>query len=101
MTERDEEVVIQCAVDKYSITSPKIINDNGSQFISKYFANHLKILGLKHIKTSIMYPQTNGKVERYHRTISKECLRKQSMIDLQDARNQISKYVDNYNTKRL
>mgnify|MGYP001176897582 FL=1 len=101
MTERDVEIVVQCAVDKYSIACPKIISDNGSQFISKDFANYLKLLGLKHIKTSIMYPQANGKVERFHRTISEECLRKQSMLDLQDARNQVSKYVEFYNTKRL
>ena len=101
MTERDVEIVVQCAVDKYSIACPKIISDNGSQFISKDFASYLKLLGLKHIKTSIMYPQANGKIERYHRTISEECLRKKSMLDLQDARNQISEYVVTYNTKRL
>jgi len=53
MTERDVEIVVQCAVYKYSIASPKIISDNGSQFITKDFANYLKLLGLKQIKTFI------------------------------------------------
>ncbi|MCX6159136.1 MAG: transposase [Ignavibacteriae bacterium] len=48
-----------------------------------------------------MYPQSNGKIERFHRTITTECIRKKSMLDLNDARNQISNYIEFYNTKRL
>lgn len=101
MTERDVEIVLQCAKDKYPIAKPRIISDNGSQFISKDFTVYLKLLGLKHVRTSIMYPQSNGKIERFHRTITTECLRKKSMLDLKDARYQIAKYVEFYNTKRL
>lgn len=48
-----------------------------------------------------MYPQSNGKIERFHRTIQEEYVSRKSMINLQDARYQITKYVDYYNTQRL
>ncbi len=56
--------------------------------------------GLRHARTSINYPQANGKIERFHRTISEECLRRISMIDLKDARAQIAKYIGEYNDLR-
>lgn len=56
---------------------------------------------MQHIKTSIAYPQSNGKIERYHRTIHEECLMKTSLINLDDARKQVNDYIIFYNTKRL
>jgi transposase InsO family protein len=61
----------------------------------------LKFAGLQHIRTSIAYPQSNGKIERYHRTIHEECIASKSMINLEDARGQIAKFIDYYNNKRL
>jgi transposase InsO family protein len=78
-----------------------LITDNGSQFISKDFAKYLKFVGMQHVRTSVMYPQSNGKIERFHGTIHEECVSRNSMINLQDARLQIAKYVDYYNTQRL
>ena len=101
MHESDIEIVIQRALEKYPDAKPRIISDNGTQFISKDFSNYMKVVGLQHVRTSIMYPQSNGKIERFNRTISEECLRKISMIDLEDARRQLAEYIDYYNTKRL
>ena len=101
MQEFDVELTIQKALEKFPGNNPRIISDNGSQFISKDFAMYLKFAGLQHIKTSIAYPQSNGKIERYHRTIQEECLKKSSMINLEDARKQIADYIEFYNTKRL
>ncbi|MDQ3194674.1 MAG: IS3 family transposase, partial [Bacteroidota bacterium] len=101
MQEFDVEITIQKALEKFPGNSPRIISDNGSQFISKDFAMYLKFAGLQHIKTSIAYPQSNGKIERYHRTIQEECLKQTSMINLEDARKQIQDYIEFYNTKRL
>jgi hypothetical protein len=61
----------------------------------------LKEAGLQHIKTSIGYPQSNGKIERYHRSLEEECIRIKSMIDMEDAQRQIAGYVDYYNNHRL
>lgn len=101
MQEFDVQLTIQKAIEKYSAYSPRIISDNGSQFISKDFAQYLKLEGLQHIKTSIAYPQSNGKIERFHRTAGEECLSKSSFINLDDARKQINEYIEFYNTKRL
>lgn len=101
MQEIDIEITIQRALEKYPGNKPRIISDNGPQFISKDFAEYLKLVGLQHIRTSIAYPQSNGKIERYHRTIHEEHLMKSSLINLDDARKQIASYVNHYNTKRL
>lgn len=101
MQEYDVQITIQRALEKYPLAKPRLITDNGSQFISKDFAEYLKQAGLQHIRTSIAYPQSNGKIERYHRTIHQECLMTKSLIDLDDAREQIAGFIGYYNTKRL
>lgn len=101
MQEYDVEITVQRALEKYPCAKARLITDNGSQFISKDFAEYLKQAGLQHIRTSIAYPQSNGKIERYHRTIHEECLMKKSLIDLDDARKQIANFIEYYNTKRL
>jgi transposase InsO family protein len=101
MNEHDVEIVIQRALEKFPGEKPKIISDNGSQYISKDFQMFLKETGLRHIRTSPSYPQSNGKIERFHRSLEEECVRNTSLINIEDARNQIAAYVDHYNNKRL
>ena len=101
MEELDVEITVIKALEKFPGEKPRIISDNGSQFLSRDFAEYLKIAGLKHVRTSVNYPQSNGKIERYHRTISEECLRQKSMINLDDASKQIQSFVDFYNNERL
>jgi len=101
MQEYDVQITLQRALEKYPSVKPRLITDNGSQYISKDFAEYLKFVGLQHIRTSIAYPQSNGKIERYHRTIHQECLATKSLINLDDARVQIDNFINYYNTKRL
>jgi len=101
MTEYDVEIAIQRALEKHPDKKPKLITDNGSQYVSKEFKSYLKEVGLQHIKTSVHYPQSNGKIERFHRSLEEECVRTSSMINIDDARKQIEKYVDHYNNHRL
>jgi putative transposase len=101
MTEHDVQVTLERAHEKYPNERPRIISDNGPQFISRDFAEFLRLKGLQHVRTSIAYPQGNGKIERFHGTISVECLRKRSFLDLEDARRQIDEYVEYYNKHRL
>lgn len=101
MQEFDVQITLQRALEKYSVYKPRIISDNGSQFISKDFAEYLRQLGLQHIRTSFAYPQSNGKIERYHKTLQQECLQKKSFINLDDGRKKIASFVDFCNTKRL
>ena len=101
MTERDVEYTIQRTVEKYPGKQARLISDNGSQYISKDFKDFLKNTELTHIRTSVNYPQANGKIERFHRSLGEECLRKRSFINLEDARKQVSDYIDIYNCERL
>jgi len=101
MQEYDIEITLQRALEKFPGTKPRIISDNGTQFISKDFTEYLRFVGLQHIKTSICYPQSNGKIERFHGSINQECLSKSSLINLEDAKNQIASYINYYNTERL
>jgi putative transposase len=53
------------------------------------------------VRTSPHYPQSNGKLERYHRTVKADCLRPQTPLSLQDARRVIGQWVEHYNRVRL
>lgn len=101
MNEYDVELTIQKAKDKYPDATPRIISDNGGQFISKDFKTFIKEAELLHIRTSVNYPEANGKIERWHRTISEECLRIKNPITFDDFKVYIEDYINFYNTKRL
>jgi transposase InsO family protein len=80
---------------------PRIISDNGPQFIAKDFKEFIRISGMTHVRTSPYYPQSNGKIERWHGTLKQECIRPGVMLSLEDARQVVSEYVDHYNNVRL
>ena len=81
--------------------TPRIISDNGPQFVAKDFKEFIRICGMTHVKTSPYYPQSNGKIERFHRTIKGDCIRTQTPLSLEDARRIVADYVEHYNTVRL
>jgi len=101
MQEYDVQLTIERALHVYPSVAPRIISDNGTQFIAKDFTEFMRLKGLQHVRTSIAHPQSNGKLERFHATISSECLRTTSFLDLEDARRRIAEYIACYNTKRL
>ena len=101
MKESDVEIVIQRAKEKYPDKSPRIITDNGSQFIAKDFKEFIRISGMTHVKTSPYYPQSNGKIERWHGTLKKECIREKTPVSLEDARRIVTNFVSHYNNVRL
>jgi putative transposase len=101
MQEFDVQITIQRALEKQPGVKPRLITDNGSQYISKDFMEYMRLEGLQHVRTSIAYPQSNGKIERFHRSVHEECIEKKSFIDLIDAELQISNYIAFYNKKRL
>jgi putative transposase len=101
MKEEEVQQVIQRAREKYPGVTPRIISDNGPQFIAKDFKEFIRICGMTHVKTSPYYPQSNGKIERFHRTIKGDCIRTETPLTLEDARRVVARYVEHYNTVRL
>ena len=101
MTETDIEIILERAKERYPEARPRIISDNGPQFIAKDFKEFIRISGMTHVRTSPYYPQSNGKLERYHRTVKSECIRPGSPLCLDDARRIVEEYVEYYNNVRL
>jgi putative transposase len=101
MTEADIQTIIQRARELFPDARPRIISDNGPQFIARDFKEFIRVCGMTHVKTSPYYPQSNGKVERWHRTLKGDCIRTETPLSLEDARRIVERYVGYYNTVRL
>ena len=101
MTEPEIEQIVQRARERFPGVTPRIISDNGPQFIAKDFKEFIRICGMPHVKTSPYYPQSNGKIERFHRTIKGDCIRTQTPLSLEDAQRVVARYIEHYNTVRL
>jgi putative transposase len=101
MKESDLEMILERAKEKCPEAKPRIISDNGPQFIARDFKEFIRISGMTHVRTSPFYPQSNGKIERWHKSLKQECIRPLTPLTVEDARRLIQIYVDHYNTKRL
>jgi putative transposase len=101
MRETDVEVILERAKEKYPEAKPRIISDNGPQFIARDFKEFIRISGMTHVRTSPNYPQSNGKLERWHKSLKSECIRPGTPLSLEDAKRLIKQYVDRYNYVRL
>jgi transposase InsO family protein len=101
MTERDVEVVLQKAKEKYPEATPRLISDNGPQFIARDFKHFVRLSGMDHVRTSPPYPQSNGKIERWHGSLKAEAVRPKTPLSLEDARRAVGTFVEEYNTRRL
>jgi putative transposase len=97
--------VVQEAVDATGMTDvpvedrTRLLSDNGAGYVSKAFRNYLRLVGIGHILAAPFHPQTNGKIERYHRSIKGELslLPYEMPSQLERA---ITDFVDYYNYRR-
>jgi transposase InsO family protein len=101
MTEADVETILQRAAEKHPDVKPRIISDNGPQFIARDFKEFIRLAGMTHVRTSPYYPQSNGKLERWHGSLKQECLRPAAPASLEEARRLVAAYVEHYNHVRL
>jgi transposase InsO family protein len=101
MTEVEVEIVIQKGREAFPAASPRIISDNGPQFISKEFKEFIRTTGMTHIRTSPYYPQSNGKMERWNKSYKEECVRPQTPLTHEDGVRITGRYIDYYNNERL
>ena len=101
MTEADVECILERAKERYPDARPRIISDNGPQYIAKDFKAFIRISGMTHVRTAPYYPQSNGKTERWHKTIKSDALRPASPTSLEEARRLMERFVEYYNGVRL
>jgi putative transposase len=101
MEEIDVETILQRAREQFPGAHPRIISDNGPQFIAKDFKEFIRIAGMTHVRTSPYYPQSNGKIERWHKTLKGDCIRVQVPLSPEEARRIVQDYVAHYNQVRL
>jgi putative transposase len=101
MTELDVECIVQRAREKFPDAKPRIISDNGPQFIARDFKEFIRVTGMTHVRTSRNYPQSNGKLERWHKTLKSDAIRVKALADAEEARRVIAAFVEHYNGVRL
>jgi putative transposase len=101
MTEADVECILLRAREMHPREKPRVISDNGPQFIAKDFKEFIRLTGMSHVRTSPYYPQSNGKLERYHKTIKNDAIRPGQPSTLAQAREIVARFVEHYNKVRL
>jgi transposase InsO family protein len=101
MTKDDVAVLLERAKERYPEARPRIISDDGPQFVAKDFKSFIRLSGMTHVRTSPYYPQSNGKLERWNKSIKSECIRPGVPLSLADAKRLIEQYVTVYNEQRL
>ena len=97
--------VVQKAVDYTGMTDVPVENrtvllsDNGAGYLSRQFGEYLRLAGIRHIVASPYHPQTNGKIERYHRSLKGEV--NQFPYDMPgELERAIAAFVEYYNYRR-
>jgi putative transposase len=101
MEEADAEIVLQRGREAYPQARPQIISDRGSQFVARDFKEFIRLWQTSHVLTSPHYPQSNGKLERFHRTLKEQAIRPKTPLCLEDALRVSRQFIDHYNTVRL
>jgi transposase InsO family protein len=94
-------LVLQAALDRTPGATPEVVSDNGPEFINRDFVTVLKAQGLKQIRTRFYHPESNGVLERYHRTFREEGWGAAQPADYPAAQALIAQWVHTYNHARL
>jgi len=69
--------------------------------MARDFKEYVRLSGMTHVRTSPYYPQSNGKIESWHKTLKQECIRPKAPQSLEAALRAVQGFVDEYNNRRL
>jgi len=100
MKAEDITLVVHRALEKYPQAKPEIVHDNGSQFTGKEFKKLIQRFKLAQIRIKLHHPESNGTIERFHRSLREEMSDK-NLTDLGQTRVMIGQWIDYYNQQRL
>ena len=94
-------MILQRAREKVPGATPRVISDNGPQFVAKDFKIFIREAGMTHVRTSPYYPQSNGKIERWHKTLKVSSIRPHAPRTKPEAEQLVDRFVHHYNNVRL
>jgi len=92
----DEALLASNVTEK---SRPKLLSDNGSCYISHELAEYLKDKDMKHVRGRPLHPQTQGKIERYHRSM-KNFVKLDNYFSPGQLEEKMKEFVQYYNFER-
>ena len=79
--------------------APRLLSDNGSCYISSELAEYIDAKGMSHVRGKPNHPQTQGKIERYHRSM-KNLVKLENYYLPGDLKQRLEEFVSYYNNHR-
>ncbi len=100
---RAEEIaeITAIALERVHGKKPRIVRDNGSQFVAKEWREVMRYFEVEEIPIRVRHPESNGRIERYHRSVREEAFGDTEVEDLYRARELLAEWVRYYNEERL
>ena len=102
MQATDAEVSLKQALQVASLSQeqrPRVLTDNGSAYVSKYLKQYFHSQDIEHIRSAPYHPMTQGKIERYHRSMKNLLLLEHYYLP-QELEQRIEEWVQYYNYQR-
>ena len=78
---------------------PRLLSDNGSCYVSNEFSKFIDEQNMAHVRGAPYHPQTQGKIERYHRTM-KNIVKLENYFFPEVLKTRIESFVEYYNNQR-
>jgi len=105
MTSKDTTDTLKLALDKTGLDNtsirhrPRLLSDNGPSYVSAELADWLEKRGIEHTRGKPYHPQTQGKIERWHRSLKNKILLENYYLP-GELKARVKEFVDHYNTRR-
>jgi transposase InsO family protein len=93
--------IVAIALEKVPGKRPRIVRDNGSQFVAKEWREVMRHFELDEIPTRVRHPESNGRIERYHRSVREEAFGDSDVENFYQAKDLLARWVRYYNEERL
>jgi transposase InsO family protein len=93
--------IIATALERVQTKKPRIVRDNGSQFVAKEWREVMHHFEVEEIPIKARHPESNGRIERYHCSVREEAFGGTEVEDFYRARELLAEWVRYYNEERL